>query len=99
MLHLATLEGQYSQNNPVDFEGILDFMTGVGKGVNLEVEEWSRVTESLKRLWFDMTGESCIVPLQIDLKDNNRRATAKVSGHGLLTDGCLFRLCDTDCFP
>lgn len=59
MLHLATLEGQYSQNNPVDFEGILDFMTGVGKGVNLEVEEWSRVTESLKRLWFDMTGESC----------------------------------------
>lgn len=57
------------------------------------------MTEVRKRLWFDMTGESCIVPLQIDLKDNNRRATAKVSGHGLLTDGCLFRLCDTDCFP
>lgn len=50
------------------------------------------MTEVRKRLWFDMTGESCIVPLQIDLKDNNRRATAKVSGHGLM-DAC------SDCVP
>ena len=63
---LSVTPGQYSggpildQNNAVDFQGIWDFMAGLGEGGWWgEFGEWSAVTELLKGWWFDMTGEDC----------------------------------------